>query len=37
MAFPHKIDPYPNLFSVVERPSPKRVAQAEGRRRRRRS
>ena len=37
MAFPHKTDPYPNLFSLVERPSPKRVAQAEGRRRRRRS
>ena len=36
MAFPHKTDPYPNLFSVVERPSPKVVEQAEGRRRRRR-
>jgi len=36
MAFPHKTDPYPNLFSMVERPSPKQVTRAEGRRRRRR-
>ncbi len=37
MAFPHKTDAYPHLFSVVERPSGKVVEQTEGRRRRRRS
>jgi uncharacterized 2Fe-2S/4Fe-4S cluster protein (DUF4445 family) len=37
MAFPHKSDPYPNLFSVVKRPEPKLVEHSEGRRRRRRS
>ena len=37
MAFPHKTDPYPNLFSAVERPSKKVVEQTDGRRRRRRS
>ena len=36
MAFPHKMDPFDNLFSVVERPQPKAVAHTESRRRRRR-
>jgi uncharacterized 2Fe-2S/4Fe-4S cluster protein (DUF4445 family) len=37
MAFPHKTDPYPNLFSAVQPPSKKVVEQTDGRRRRRRS
>jgi uncharacterized 2Fe-2S/4Fe-4S cluster protein (DUF4445 family) len=37
MAFPHKTDPYPNLFSAVHPPSKKVVEQTDGRRRRRRS
>ena len=37
MAFPHKSDPYPNLFSVVKRPEPKLVEHSDSRRRRRRS
>jgi uncharacterized 2Fe-2S/4Fe-4S cluster protein (DUF4445 family) len=36
MAFPHKSDPYPNLFSVVPAPPPKTAPEPEGRRRRRR-
>jgi uncharacterized 2Fe-2S/4Fe-4S cluster protein (DUF4445 family) len=36
MAFPHKSDPYPNLFSVVSAPPPKTAPEPEGRRRRRR-
>mgnify|MGYP001177411429 CR=1 FL=1 len=37
MAFPHKTDTYPHLFSVVEPPLKKVVEQTDGRRRRRRS
>jgi uncharacterized 2Fe-2S/4Fe-4S cluster protein (DUF4445 family) len=36
MAFPHKTDPFDNLFSVLERPQPKAAPQTESRRRRRR-
>ncbi|MGI9300968.1 MAG: ASKHA domain-containing protein [Luminiphilus sp.] len=36
MAFPHKSDPYPNLFSVVPAPPLKTAPEPEGRRRRRR-
>ena len=37
MAFPHKTDTYPHLFSVVEPPLKRVVEQTDGRRRRRRS
>ena len=40
MAFPHKSDPFPELFKVVERPAPKQVPAeppgGDGKRRRRR-
>ena len=35
MAFPHKSDPYPNLFSVVSAPPPTTAPEPDGRRRRR--
>ncbi|WP_020395652.1 ASKHA domain-containing protein [Thiolinea disciformis] len=38
MAFPHKTDPFPHLFSVVERPAAKEVVESDtGKRRRRRA
>ena len=36
MAFPHSMDPYPNLFSILEPPLKKAVERTDGRRRRRR-
>ena len=36
MAFPNKTDPFPNLFSVVEKPVEKVVVEAPGTRKRRR-
>ncbi len=36
MAFPNKTDPFPNLFSVVEKPAEKALVEAPGGRKRRR-
>ena len=36
MAFPNKTDPFPNLFSVVEKPAEKVLMEAPGGRKRRR-